>query len=67
MDADDVKDLVPEIAARSGHSLDKTESNPFCGNIHTVSDLVRFINARPHVAAVRVDAGPEPNGSERKR
>jgi len=65
--ADDVEDLVAEIAARSGHSLDKTESNPFYGNIHTVSDLVRFIDAQPHVTAVRVGAGREANGSEQKR
>jgi hypothetical protein len=65
MEDDDVEELIAEIASRSGHSLDETESNPFFGNIHTVSDLVLFINAQPHVAAIQVSAGREANSSER--
>lgn len=57
MDSDDVEDLIADIASRSGHSLEATESNPFYGNIHTVSDLVLFVNAQPHVTTVQVTAG----------
>lgn len=64
MDADDVEDLIAEIASRSGHSLDETESNPFFGNIHTVSDLVLFVNAQPHAAAVQLTTGRGANGGK---
>lgn len=52
IDSDDIEELLVDIAARSGHSLDETEDNPFYGNINTVRDLVLFINAQPRVATV---------------
>lgn len=64
MDADDAEELIAEIASRSRHSLDETQSNPFYGNIHTVSDLVLFVNAQPHVEAVQVTARREANGGD---
>jgi hypothetical protein len=43
IDPDDVEwDLIPEVAERSGHSLDQVESNPI-GKVETVGDFVRFI------------------------
>ena len=54
IDSEDVEDLLVDIAARSGHSLAETESNPFYGKINTVSDLVLFINAQPRMTAVRL-------------
>lgn len=53
IDSDDIEDLLVDIAARSGHSLDETESNPLYGKIKTVHDLVLFINAQPRLATVR--------------
>jgi hypothetical protein len=56
IDSDDIEDLLVDIAARSGHSLDGTENNPFYGKINTVRDLVLFINAQPRLATVRPSA-----------
>lgn len=56
MDSDDIEDLLADIAARSGHSLDETEDNPFYGKINTVRNLVLFINAQPRLATVRPSA-----------
>jgi hypothetical protein len=53
---DDIEDLLVDIAARSGYSLDETENNPFYGKIVTVSDLVLFINAQPRMTTVRPSA-----------
>jgi hypothetical protein len=49
IDADELEELLLDIAMRSGRSLDRTESNPFYGKIHTVSDLVLFIAAQPRM------------------
>ena len=54
IDADEMEDLVADIAARSGHSLDETEANPFFGKINTVSDLVLFMNAQPRKTVVKL-------------
>jgi hypothetical protein len=56
MDSDDIEDLLVGIAARSGHSLNETENNPFYGKINTVRDLVLFINAQPRLATIRPSA-----------
>lgn len=47
LEFEDIEDLLMDIAARSGHSLDGSENNPFYGKIKTVRDLVLFINAQP--------------------
>lgn len=47
IDPDDVEDLLLSIAERVGRSLDKAESNPYYKKLHTVSDLVHFVNAQP--------------------
>lgn len=52
IDSDDIEDLLVDIAARSGHSLDETQSNPLYGKLNTVSDLVLFINAQPRMRTV---------------
>lgn len=46
LDLDDVEDLLQDVAKRSGRSLDKAEENPYYGQLHTVMDLVLFINAQ---------------------
>lgn len=56
VDSDDIEDLLVDIAARSGHSLDETEKNPFYGKINTVCDLVLFVNAQPRQATIRPSA-----------
>lgn len=39
--------IVPEIAERTGRSLDGLEANPYFGRVQTVHDLVLFFNAQP--------------------
>ena len=56
IDSDDIEDLLVDIAARSGYSLDETENNPLYGKINTVHDLVLFINAQPRLTTVRPSA-----------
>jgi len=38
---------VPAIAARTGRSLDRCHTNPYWGQVRTVSDLVHFFDAQP--------------------
>lgn len=47
LDLDDVEDLLQDVAKRSGRSLERTEGNPYYGQLRTVMDLVLFINAQP--------------------
>lgn len=58
LDADDVDDLLQEIAARSGRSLEKTADNPWYGSVHTVKDLVAFINAQAATSRRQASAVP---------
>lgn len=58
LEADDVDDLLQEIAARSGRSLEKTEDNPWYGSVHTVKDLVAFINAQAATSRRQASAVP---------
>jgi hypothetical protein len=51
IDDEDLGDLIPEIAARTGRSLDDVRSNPFYESLRTVQDLVFFLNAQPRRAA----------------
>ena len=47
IDPDDIEDLIPVVAQRTGRSLEYTEKNPFFGKIETVGDFVLFINNQP--------------------
>lgn len=47
IDAEDVEDLIMDIARRSGHSIEKPEDNPYYGRVQTVRDLVLFLSAQP--------------------
>lgn len=50
LDPDDLDlSLAPDIAQRTGRSLDDTGRNPYFANVHTVKDLVLFFNAQPRV------------------
>ena len=51
IDPEDIEDLIPVVAQRTGRSLEQTERNPFFGKIETVSDFVLFINNQPKVNA----------------
>lgn len=59
LEADDVDDLLQDIAARSGRSLEKTEDNPWYGSVHTVKDLVAFINAQAATSRRQASAVPQ--------
>ncbi|HEY9401908.1 MAG TPA: hypothetical protein VIQ24_04405 [Pyrinomonadaceae bacterium] len=47
MDWEDVDDLLGEVALRSGRSLERSESNPFYGQVRNVGDLVLFLMYQP--------------------
>jgi hypothetical protein len=50
MDVDDIYDVVaPEIAQRTGRSLDNPEANPKYGQVETVLDVVQFFWHQPRV------------------
>lgn len=42
-------DLLEEIAQRTGRSMKNTEKNPYYEKVHTLGDLVRFINEQPRI------------------
>jgi hypothetical protein len=50
IDPDDIDCLLPEVAVRSGHSMDCWDSNPYAGKVETVADFVRFIMLQPLAA-----------------
>lgn len=58
LEADELDDLLQDIAARSGRSLDKTEDNPWHGRVDTVMDLVFFINAQAATSRRQASAVP---------
>jgi hypothetical protein len=47
-------DLLPEVAARAGYSLQQPESNPSSGRVQTVGDLVKFITLQPTITPPRL-------------
>jgi len=47
LDPDDLDmSLAPDIAQRTGRSLDHADGNPYFGKVHTARDLVLFFNAQ---------------------
>lgn len=51
MDWEDVDDLIRDVAARAGRSLEHSESNPFYGQVRNVGDLVLFLKHQQKCAA----------------
>lgn len=51
MDWEDVDDLIRDVAARAGRSLEHSESNPFYGQVRNVGDLVLFLKHQRKCAA----------------
>ncbi len=47
IDLEDIDDLFPVIAQRTGRSTKNTESNPYYGKVSTAGDLVLFVNSQP--------------------
>jgi hypothetical protein len=39
--------IAPNVAERTGRSLDNANENPYFGKVRTVGDLVLFLNAQP--------------------
>ena len=51
IDNDDIDlSAAPEIAQRTGRSLEHSDRNPYFGKVKTAADLVHFFNAQPKVA-----------------
>lgn len=49
LDADDLDDLVADMAQRSRRSLADTSANPLFGKVTTVGELVEFLQAQPRL------------------
>lgn len=49
LDADDLDDLVADMAQRARRSLADTSANPLFGEVTTVGDLVEFLQAQPRL------------------
>lgn len=49
LDADDLDDLVVDMAQRARRSLADTSANPLFGKVITVGDLVEFLQAQPRL------------------
>jgi len=47
LDADDLDDLVADMAQRARRSLADTSANPLFGKVTTVGDLVEFLQTQP--------------------
>lgn len=54
LDADDLDDLVADMAQRARRSLADTAANPLFGKVTTVGDLVEFLQAQPRLPASAV-------------
>lgn len=50
IDPEEMDELLPVIAQRTGRSTDNTESNPYFGKVSTVGDLVHFVNCQPRAS-----------------
>jgi hypothetical protein len=50
IDPEDLAELAADAAIRAGRSMDDTEQNPFYGKVHTVRDLVSFLEHQPRLA-----------------
>lgn len=53
---EDFEDLVPMIATRAGRSMNGVESNPLCGEVRTVRDLILFLEQQPRIQDVTPNA-----------
>ena len=49
LDADDLDDLVADMAQRARRSLADTSANPLFGKVTTVGELVEFLQAQPRL------------------
>lgn len=54
LDADDLDDLVSDMAQRARRSLADTSANPLFGKVTTVGDLVEFLQAQPRLQTCAV-------------
>jgi hypothetical protein len=53
LDAFDVEELVSAAAIRAGRTMDNTNLNPYFGMVHTVRDLVHFLEHQPRLASAQ--------------
>lgn len=49
IDSETVEEMLPVIAQRTGRRMDDTWQNPWYDKVHSVADLVRFVDAQPRV------------------
>ncbi len=49
LDADDLDDLIADMAQRAQRCLAHTSGNPLFGKVTTVGDLVEFLQAQPRL------------------
>jgi hypothetical protein len=61
IDPEDFEDLASDIAMRAGRSMDNSVTNPYYGKVHTVRDLVGFLNNQPKLSNATAIRATEPN------
>ena len=47
LDQGEVEDIVETVGARCGRSIEANESNPYRGNLTTVSDIIGYVSSQP--------------------
>jgi len=47
---EDLDDMAIKIASRSGRSMEDAERNPFYGDVHTVRDIVLFLENQSRIS-----------------
>ncbi len=53
IDPEDLDDLAVDIAGRSGRSMTDAKHNPFYRKVHTVRDMVGFLEHQPRISNIR--------------
>jgi hypothetical protein len=55
IDSGDFEDIAEDAAFRAGRTLDDCSANPLYGKVHTVGDLVSFLEHQPRIAKNHCD------------
>lgn len=50
IDSGDFEDIAEDVAFRAGRKMDDCNANPLYGKVHTVGDLVSFLEHQPRIA-----------------
>ena len=65
MDADDLDDVLRDVAFRARRSVEDSEKNPLYGKVHTVGDIVAFLENQLRLPESEPDQPASPPGAGR--